>query len=226
MEENGANEQTNVQTQAMEGAASEQTALDTQAQTQTVTPPEENAQAGVMDDVFNTEAQQGEQEPPKPDVPEKYEFHTPEGQAPLTEGEIQAYTEVCRGMGLTQEQAQMLYEKAAPQISAMYTQKAQDVMRQAQAKWQSTLMADEELGGQNLENTKLNTGKFLKAFGTQGFNTLMKNTGLMNHPELVRVMARVGAAMGNDNVFINGNSKPTPKRNPLEFMYDHSPELK
>lgn len=179
----------------------------------------EQGEKGLLDDVLD------EPKPEQPQVPDKYEFKTAEGAEPLSDEDAAAYSAVAKEMGLTQEQAQKLFDSASPKIAQIYERKAKAVMAQAQRNWNSALQADEELGGENLQTTKLNIQKFMRGFGTPGFTSLMKATGMLNHPELARVMARVGAAMGSDNVFINGQTKPTPKKDPLKDLYNNSPDL-
>lgn len=186
---------------------------------------EDKQENGLLDDMFQDKKEGEPEQSENPNVPEKYEFKVKDGET-LSEEDAQAYGSVARELGLSQEQAQKLYDNAAPKIAEIFTRKSQAVMRQAQAGWNAALQNDAELGGENLNTTRLNVQKFLSGFGTPGYMNLMRATGLMNHPEMARVMARIGAAMGNDNVFINGDTKPAAKPNPLAALYDQSPELK
>lgn len=189
--------------------------------------PQETEEPGAMDDLFrpDTEVQetQGGQEPQTPEV---YEFKTPDGQA-LSAEDQEAFSSVAKDLKLSQEQAQKLFDSAMPQIGKIFEQRSMQSLKQSQALWKKALAADQELGGSNMEQTKLNVGRFLTNYATPEFKQLMANTGLQNHPEIVRVMARIGSALGNDAKFINGQSASSvQKTSPLKNLYDNSPELK
>lgn len=228
--EQGASVQQNVQQSVQETA--QQSVQETvqqneqQSEPQNGQPSQEQTQdakqGGVLDELLDSQKQEAQQNEA---VPEKYEFKVQEGAEPLSDDDAAAYSAVAREMGLTQEQAQKLFDSASPKIAEIYQRKAQQTLSLAQANWNKALQNDAELGGQNLQTTKLNIQRFLRSFGTEGFSSVMRSTGMINHPEIARVMARVGAAMGNDNQFINGSTKPAPKRDPLTDLYNNSPEL-
>lgn len=141
--------------------------------------------------------------------PVEYKFTREDGQEASPE-EAQAFNEISNDLKLNQEQAQKLYNIANQKVNEMNLNR----LNQAKAAWEKAITVDAELGGANLNQTKRNVALAMKRFGTDNFKDLLIRTGLGSHPEMVRVFNKIGSAIGNDQNFINGNSRAKPKENP------------
>ena len=135
--------------------------------------------------------------------------------------DAQIFKDVARELDLSQEKAQKLYNLSLEKVTAINQQK----LLTAQKQWEQAVYNDKEIGGQNLEQTSRNVKLALKEFGNPTFSKLMTVTGLGSHPAVIKLLNKVGAAIGNDQIFINGNARPKAQREPYPF-YDNSPELK
>lgn len=141
--------------------------------------------------------------PPAPVIPESYEIKPPQG-VTLDSNLLSALTPAFKAAGLTQEGAQKLadafigYQAGAP---ARMLERDMELLRK-----------DPELGGANLGSTIANVNRALSMFSTLEDRKALSRIGMSNRPELVRLFARVGEAIGNDGVPDRGRPEvPAPK---------------
>lgn len=135
----------------------------------------------------------------QPSVPETYEpFTMPEG-VELQPEVATDLTALAKDLGLTQEQAQKVADLGAKQGQRFVDAQAAAVEK-ARTTWREQITADKDLGGDNL-NATLAAGKgALEQFGTPELRTLLDESGLGDHPEVIRFFAKVGKATGNDKI--------------------------
>lgn len=132
-------------------------------------------------------------------APEKYEFKAPEGQE-FDPAVLDSYSEVARELNLSQEAAQKLLDKVAPRMQERQLEQIQTIRNE----WADNARADKEFGGEKLNANLAVAKKALDAFGTPELRSLLNESGLGNHPELIRFMFRAGAAISEDR-FVAGS---------------------
>lgn len=142
-----------------------------------------------------------------PKAPEKYEFKATEGFNPDV---IAEFSEVAKSLDLPQEAAQQILDKVGPKI-ATEMQKSFDATKQ---QWAEAAKADKEFGGDKFKENLAVASKAIDAFGTPGLKQLLDETGLGNHPEMIRAFYKAGKAISED-VMVRGGSA-APKTKPLE----------
>lgn len=147
-------------------------------------------------DATDGEGKEGGEKPKAEGPPEKYEFTLPEGMA-LDEAALGKFEPVLRDVGLTNEQANKLAGVFA-EIRAADLQASQTAFVEQVNGWLGEVKADPDLGGAKFDSTVKAAGAAMAAFGTPALREVLNNTGLGNHPELVRLMSRVGAALQED----------------------------
>ncbi len=147
-------------------------------------------------------------------APEKYEFKAPEGTA-YDPSVLESFAAAAKEANLSQEAAQKLVEKMAPAIAA----RQDDQVKAIRKEWQDASTADKEFGGEKLAENLGVARKALDAFGSPELRTLLDNTGLGNHPEVLRFMFRAGKAISEDK-FVGGNARGTGASNPAAVLYD------
>ena len=182
------------QQQPVDTATSEQT---TESQQQA-----ENVQDQQVSDETSVESKTGESETPE-GAPDNYEFESKVADAPheLDSEVLTAFGDVAKELNLPQEAAQKVLDKVAPVIQARQAKALED----AKAGWVKDSQADEEFGGENL-NDNLEVAKTaLDAFGNDALKSLLVETGFGNHPEIIRFMYRAGKAISEDSYV--GNSE-------------------
>lgn len=141
-------------------------------------------------------------------APEKYEnFTLPEGMK-LDEPFVAKFSEMAKTMNLSQAHAQQLVDLAAEmQTGSIETLKA-TLTAQAE-KWAEDAKADKEFGGDKFEENAALAAQARDAFFTPDFVEFLNQSGLGNHPELMRGLIKVGKAISQDG-FVPGRSGSTP----------------
>lgn len=135
-------------------------------------------------------------------APERYEFTAPEG-SELDAAVTDAFAGVAKELNLTQEAAQKVVDKMAPLMAQRQAEQVQAVQKQ----WRDESTADKEFGGDKLTESLATARKAMDAFASPGLKQTLEQTGLGNHPEVIRMFVKVGKAISEDG-FVNGANKP------------------
>lgn len=149
-------------------------------------------------------------------APEKYEFKLADGAALNPDVQVQ-FEAVARELNMTQEAAQKLVETMGPKIAAV---QAAEVTR-VQAEWTAAVKADKEIGGQNFDANLAIAKSAVDRFGTPEFKTFLDESGLGNHPEMIRMMYKAGKSITEDKI-VTGNQGNAPQRNAAKTLYPNS----
>lgn len=136
-------------------------------------------------------------------APEKYEFQAAEGVELDTEA-LKEFEPVAREMNLTNEQAQKLVD-VYPKILAGVQQRQVEAWQQTTEQWAADVKADKEIGGDKLPSNLSAAQRALDQFGTPELKTYLNDTGLGNHPDLVKAFVKIGKAMSEDKVVSGGH---------------------
>lgn len=189
----------------------EGTTASEQATQQSATGAGEGGQQQQATEGQGTQGQQaegtkteGEQEKKKPEgAPESYEFKAPEG-TQFDDAVIGAFSEVAKELNLPQDQAQKVLDKMVPVIAARQAEQFQA----ARTEWAEAAKTDKEFGGEKLAENLGTAKKALDALATPELRTLLEESGLGNHPEVIRVFYRAGKAISEDR-FVAGQAGKT-----------------
>lgn len=148
-------------------------------------------------------------------APEAYEFKVPDGVA-FDDAGLQAFGEFAKDADLPQDKAQALLEKLAPAMQ----QRAQAAIESTKAQWMESSRTDKEFGGDKLTENLAVAKKALDTFGSPELRTLLNESGLGNHPELIRAFYRAGKAISEDKV-VNGAGGEAPIDPAKRLFPDH-----
>lgn len=156
-------------------------------------------------------------------APEKYEdFKVPAGAVidPKVATEFKA---VAKELGLSQANAQKVIDKLAPLLAQSESSRVQTTLQstlnKARDGWVATAKADKEVGGEKFAENLATAGKAWAAFGTPELKKLLNDSGLGDHPEVIRWAFRVGSHLGPDNKFVGGNSATNGPRAPEDVLW-------
>lgn len=144
-----------------------------------------------------------------------YEFKLPDGVEMKGEA-IEELKTTAKEFGLTPEQAQRIADLGVKQAQGFATQlvEQQKVMT---AEWAEQTTTDKEIGGDKLSENLGVAKKALDTFGSKELKTLLNQSGLGNHPEVVRFMVKAGKAISEDGQLITGSAAQADRANvPLE----------
>lgn len=133
----------------------------------------------------------------------KYEFVSTESYDPAF---IDSYKSIAKDLNLSQENAQ----KVLDTFSKYETTRA----NQAGSTWLEQTRLDKEIGGENLEKSKVLVKKALSTFASPELKEFLTKGALGNHPEVIRMLVRVGKSVSEDDTFIKGGSTRQSERDP------------
>jgi hypothetical protein len=98
-------------------------------------------------------------------------------------------------------------DRLAPKIAERNTTAALEQLEVAKADWANASKSDKEIGGEQLSQNLAVAKKALDAFGTPELRTLLNESGLGNHPEIIRAFYRAGKQISEDS-FVPGSTRP------------------
>jgi hypothetical protein len=161
----------------------------------------------------NTEGDQGKAGT-EPVVPEKYEFKAPEGRE-FDPGVLEQFSEVAKELKLTQEGAQKVIDK----LGTALAEKQTATLENAKAEWVKSATADKEFGGDKLNENLATAKKALETFGTPELRALLNESGLGNHPEIIRAFYRAGKQISEDRFVPGGIGGAGGAKDPAKSLY-------
>lgn len=153
-------------------------------------------------------------------APEKYEFKYPEGYQ-VDEAALGEYSTAFKELGLTNEQAQRLVDMDAKR-SASSNEAAVAAQQQQVEAWVGELKNDPDFGGAKFEANVGIANKALAAFGSPELTQFFKETGLGNHPLLVKAFHKAGTQLGEGSIHKTTSDQPA-ERSIAERMYPNYP---
>lgn len=144
-------------------------------------------------------------------APDQYEFEL--GDVQVDPNSLDAFKEVAKELDLSQDKAQAMLLKMAPAMQARQA----ELIANAQKDWAESSKADKEFGGEKLNENLSIAKKAMDSFGTPELTKLLNESGLGNHPEVIRVFYRAGKAISEDG-FVSG-SAPTGPQDPAKRLF-------
>lgn len=203
---------------ASQGAASTTTEGQTPAggeqtaQPQQTTEGQAQGDAKTGDEPGKTDGDAGTKDG-KSGAPEQYEFKAVDGAEISTEA-LADFSEVAKELNLSQDAAQKVLDKMAPALARRQAEAIEGVKTQ----WADTARTDKEFGGDKLAENLAVAKKALDTFGTPELRTLLNESGLGNHPEVIRVLYRAGKAISEDGL-VQGTRASAAQGDPAKRMF-------
>ena len=146
-------------------------------------------------------------------APEAYEWKLDDGVA-IDESGLTAFSSWAKQNNLTQEQANSLLNNMATASA----ERQQQAHTEAVNEWISKAQADTEFGGRDLQQNLAVAKKAIDQFGTPELAKLLNDSGLGNHPEIIRAFYRAGKAISEDK-FVGGSRVPQAADDIATRMY-------
>lgn len=144
--------------------------------------------------------------------PEKYDLKLPEDSL-LDEKALEGTVSYAKERGLSNEQAQELVERESFAISEYVTR-----MKGEAENWIAEAKGDEELGGDSFNKNVEMARRVVEKFGSDKFKEALNDSGLGNHPEVVRVFKRIAESMGEDSL-VQPGAAAKPAKSMAEILY-------
>lgn len=147
-------------------------------------------------------------------APEKYEFKPTEG-INLSDAVIGKYSEIARELNLTQDNAQKVITEIAPLIAKQQA----DTFKATVEGWEAQAKADKEIGGEKLAENLALAKRGLEAHFSGEFVKWLNESGLGNHPEMIRGFMKIGKSVSQDTFVHSGSGATTPMGNAADKLY-------
>lgn len=213
------------ETDQTDTTTSETETVETTDKTETVESGEDESNVndtGKEGDAEKSLMDGGGKEEPDPATlpPEKYELAAPEGFT-IDETVMAEADPIFRDIGLTNDQANKLMPlagKFAERIAAQQN----DAFQAMKTDWAKAAKKDPELGGANWSETENLVAKALDAFGApkdSEFRSLLNETGLGNHPEMLRMFRKIGAQIGDGGELARSDTGAPTRKTREDVLY-------
>lgn len=158
-----------------------------------------------------TEGDEGKQT-----APEKYEFKLPEGVE--VDAEVMGKLEgIAKELNLSQEAAQK-FADLGPELLQKWNKTQIEAIQKTHSEWLEATKADKEFGGEKIDANIAVAKKALDTFGTPALAKLLNDTGLGNHPEVIRAFYRAGKAISEDR-HVSGGNAPAGRKDAASVLY-------
>jgi hypothetical protein len=148
----------------------------------------------------------------EPVIPEKYEIKPPEGMT-VDQGLLDAVTPVFKELKLTQEGAQKLADAYAPHVAKVVEQAQTQAVGEFNKMvdgWKTETINILSKDGGKPEVELAHAARFIAKFGGTELQQVLNDTGLGNHPVLVKAIIAAGKTLANDNFPDSGHKEGTP----------------
>ena len=144
------------------------------------------------------------------------DFTAPEGITldPEAAGEFKS---LAKELGLKQDSAQKIADIGA-KLSQKWEARQAEAIEKVRNEWIESSKADKEFGGDKLQENLSVAKKAMDAFGTPELRSLLNESGIGNHPEIVRAFYRAGKSISEDR-FVSGGTSPVSNREPSKVLY-------
>lgn len=172
--------------------ADDNTATDnTSAEQQQTAGDEQSSEQGTQDGQSQNDQQQA------PRAPEKYEAFTLPDDVTLDDALMSEFSQVAKDADLPQDKAQGLVELGV-KMAKGFESATQQSLDQLKNQFATDLKNDKDLGGEKVDENLGIAQRAINAYGSDELKTMLKESGLGNHPELVRFFHAVGQTISED----------------------------
>ena len=181
-------------------------------------PPAEGEQPAAEGEA---EAKEGDEQEQTEGAPEAYaDFEVPEGVALDTEATAE-FLNVAKELNLPQAAAQKVVDLGV-QMAQKWADAQAAQVSEIQAGWRTEAEADAEIGGEALPQNLAVAKKALDAFATPALRTLLEDTKLGDHPEVIRLLVKAGKAISEDGIVTASGAAPAAPKSLAERVYSNS----
>ncbi len=143
----------------------------------------------------------------------------PEG-VQMDEQLLTQFKSEAKELGLEPDKAQKLANMYAKRVADANAEAVASHQRQVQD-WETEVKNDPEIGGANYEASRETAIRAVDRFGTTELKAFLNETGLGNHPELVKVFHKIGKAIGEGKV-ITGGESTTGAKDHASILYGNT----
>jgi hypothetical protein len=119
--------------------------------------------------------------------------------------------------GLTNKQTQALLIKQSEKMDSFVNTQIENFKAKI-AGYESAIKTDKELGGEKYNQSVSLAQRVVEKYGNESLRNEFNQSGFGSHPEVIRMLSRIGRQMGDDQL-ISPNAKPSTTRSAEEIIY-------
>lgn len=150
----------------------------------------------------------------------EYELKLPKD-SQLSVEKVSEVKEFAKTNKLTNEQAQAILERENAVIAGF--KESQQAEYEAETKkWIDAVKSDKELGGEKFKETSEVARRAIEKLGSEAFKKALNDTGLGNHPELIRFAYNVGKILQDDKFEEGQSFKKGGRKSTAEVLFGPS----
>lgn len=135
----------------------------------------------------------------------------------VSEDQANAIKEFAKENGLSSESAQKILDERNQAVTD-YIDNEKTSFEERKSNWVSEIRSDSELGGKKFDQSVTAAKSVLDKFASKEFKKVLDETGLGNHPEVVRIFSRIGARISSDTLETSEDRVP-PVKSAAEVLY-------
>ena len=197
-------------------------------------------QAETQESQANSEAGES-QEAPKQEA-EGFALDVPEGYT-MDESATKEFSDFAKELGVDQDKAQKMLNRHVESLNEALG-RSEKTLKETHDSWAAESRNDKEFGGTVLAENIVNARRVMNSFSNPAkdsdgkpilyeegamkgqqmteIEVLLGQTGMGNHPEMIRIFHRIGKSMSEDT-FVKGDMKPMEKKKShADIMYGGS----
>lgn len=152
----------------------------------------------------------------EPTVPDQYEFTFPD-EFEVDPELVKEFSPLAKEFGLSQESAQKLVDLNTKFTNRVHEQNTA-AFKKVIGEWATSSKEDKEFGGAKFNENISVAQEALNKFGNDEFKKLLDSTGIGNHPEVIRVLYKVGKMLREDKFHSGSNPDPS-NRDVAKMLY-------
>lgn len=206
------------QAQTTSGAPADQQTATTETQTQTqASQQQQEAPAQAAETKVQAETKTEQAKPSDQQATEiQYDLKLAENSL-LDQSKVDDVKAYAKSKGLSPEQAQDLLNREEATLKGFLEQQ-QNELQKASEEWKKQAVLDKEIGGENFNKNVELAHRAIKRFGNETLTKYLDESGLGNHPDVIRMFMKIGQAMSEDKI-IGSNSQGGQKKSLEEIFY-------
>lgn len=163
-----------------------------------------------------------EPEPKEKKEAVKYDLKIPKGSR-LSESAVEDVTSFAKERGLTNDQAQAILDRQsnALEVTDKANRPGGAEWKKRVDTWESAIAADPEIGGEKMKENAELASRVVKRYGSESLQRDLQETGFGSHPELVRLLTKIGRAMGESKLVTGDGKAGEPRKDTAAKLFDH-----
>lgn len=151
----------------------------------------------------------------KAEVQQNYEFVVPEG-AQVHPDVTAHFGNLAKRYNLSKDAAEGIYSETAKLVADLESRQNSELRE----RWRTESINDPEFGGDNLNANLAYAQTALSTYFSQDFMHLLNQTPLVNNPELIRGLIKIGKDIGEDRLPGSMSNASRKEKSPEEILYD------